>query len=476
MVNFVKFDASELEALADMGFHPQAVSEIILGPSDLKVPSIHPDCPDWARFFVAREYRACEHTYKALRQREMRAPDPRTGDFFSSTYTFIPASFPARTVPVFKVFNEGEAVFCLVFCSITNRVTHIIVPNRECVIYDLDLANASAVWDTFKAHSVPSLPVIQPRRRVGVVDMVASFAHQAMNHLSGIQRLVDSGLDHQIDEIWVWGTEFYGPTEGVFPELADKIFHVDPAEMPARLNQCGYDVFKLGSNMVTATLRERLLRLAAASPWKINSPVRSPLIGFTIRSEGRRCVNLPEVIEAIVTGLLPNHPKLGLVLDGWVFPETSVLACSALVTAFSTHYASRMRQEAELCQHISARLPAGIIVRNLVGMSTLESIHGLSDVDAYFAHVGTLQHKIGWFTAARGIIHGPQAALSALDSSAHSTEVGSPPVIMNKEDVADIVVDTSRGPGFYDYEIRDVSAVVSMLNEILVARKTPSET
>ena len=51
-----------------------------------------------------------------------------------------------------------------------------------------------------------------------------------------------------------------------------------------------------------------------------------------------------------------------------------------------------------LAQRIYSLLPSDVVVSNLIGQSMSESpepdLHG---IDAYFAHVGTLQHKVSFF-------------------------------------------------------------------------------
>jgi hypothetical protein len=173
------------------------------------------------------------------------------------------------------------------------------------------------------------------------------------------------------------------------------------------------------------------------------------------------------MIETVVRILIEKYPDLGVVLDGWAFPESAIVACSPLATALSERYVSRMRQEVDVCRVIADRLPAGVLTRNLIGTSILESMRGIQDVDAYVAHVGTLQHKLGWFSGARGIAHGPRRELVRMEAGAHSSEMSRPPLFVAKEDVVDIPVENRRGPGFYDYEIRNIARIADAIDRIL---------
>jgi hypothetical protein len=49
----------------------------------------------------------------------------------------------------------------------------------------------------------------------------------------------------------------------------------------------------------------------------------------------------------------------------------------------------------------------GIKALNLNGFSMYESIVYAREMDLYISHVGTLQHKVAWFSFAEGIVHMP---------------------------------------------------------------------
>ena len=215
-----------LTALIRSGFPMGRWLGFFLGPPNAAGPGIPRDAPGWASFFIAREFNACEAELRGATNATPFAHDPITNEIAGLDYSFIGGKLVGYTLPVFRVFGTSEIQFCLVYASIMSRVTHVIVPSLDCVVYDLDAANAQAVWDLFHAYTRPRQVWAERRYLVGLVDMVTSFAHQAMNHLSGLQRLIDTGLADSVDEIWVCGTEFFGPTEDVFPELASKVTHL----------------------------------------------------------------------------------------------------------------------------------------------------------------------------------------------------------------------------------------------------------
>ena len=123
----------------------------------------------------------------------------------------------------------------------------------------------------------------------------------------------------------------------------------------------------------------------------------------------------------------------------------------------------KIREELAAAEHSFRLVPRTAIVRNLIGTSILDSIVGLLDADAYIAHVGTLQHKLAFFSAIKGIVHGPTAQLAHIDSGAFQAELGFGPTYPPSSAVEDIPGPTHRGPFFFDYRIKDVQAFVSEL-------------
>lgn len=471
MVEVLQFQEQHSAPLQAHRLSLTVLSSIFLGSPVAEEPVVAADAPPWARSFIQREFRACVPNFEALRDERETAPHPRTGVATGLETCFISRVVPGRPLAMFKVFGRGDAQFCLVFAGLLNRVTHVIIADLQCIIFDLDRAGAVPIWEAFVEHGQPALDMAEDDadvpRRIGVIDMVTSYAHQAMNHLSGLQRLIDSGLDRQVDEIWVCGTEFFGRTADIFPELVGKIRHVSREFAAESLGRSPHRLSKIGSNFITASLHERLeewLRRQGGEP--ADAAARSPVIAVTVRSMGRRCRNLPEVVGAIVAGLLPRYPKLGVVLDGWVFPETKMIARSSVVTAISGSHLARLREEAVQCEKIAARLPAGVLVGNVVGLSLLQSLRGLRGVDAYFAHAGTLQHKIAWFTGTNGVVHGPRTELSRLESSYYASARALTPRFVDGQAITDHPGEAGHDRS-NDYEITDSGGIIRVLTEIL---------
>lgn len=110
---------------------------------------------------------------------------------------------------------------------------------------------------------------------------------------------------------------------------------------------------------------------------------------------------------AIAEQIFGKYPRCCILFDGFSlpvdWPETSAETRETLLKL-----ASESRREIDLlCERITARFSPGKDQRvvNIGGIGVLDSIALAQTADAYFCHLGTMHHKIGWTTATPGIIH-----------------------------------------------------------------------
>src|SRR5262249_38643622 len=115
-------------------------------------------------------------------------------------------------------------------------------------------------------------------------------------------------------------------------------------------------------------------------------------------------------------------------------------------------------------------LPKSAVLGDEVGESMIRSIGDLQGIDAYLAHVGTLQHKIALATCAAGVVHGPPVQMERPESGHFSIEAGKVPRFLAPNSVRDVCGIRARGPGSADYEIVETACIVSRLRDIFLAR------
>ncbi|CAH2603419.1 conserved protein of unknown function [Rhodovastum atsumiense] len=432
-MKYVKFEQNNPACLDQIQFPFEIAHDILIGPPIFCEPNLIGSVAPYIRNFILRERQAAEPILKAP------SDYPAFISQLASSHRHV------------SIFEKRESFF-VGWLGLTSRPTHIVIPKAEAVIYDLQPAACQTAWDSCMNPPTGSLGP----GRIGVVPMPMNFGHQIMNNLSGLQRLIDTGAHQQFDEFWIVGKEFFGDTQKLFPEIANKIRRMSYDEV-----KTGYGkVHKIGANIFPRSLRNRILRRALQkfSPEILNA---DPVIAFSVRNDGRRCLNLVEVVSKIVSHFLPRYPRLGVILDGWCLPD------SPLPDAIFTTNSALIGTEVALCRQVMAELPSTLPVKVLVGTSILKAISSLQCIDAYVSHVGTPQHKLGWFTQAGGVVHGPTVSLDKLDSGTFATESGVTPYFLSKQGVIDHPNDGPRGPSFYDYRISDIDDIIARLEAVL---------
>jgi hypothetical protein len=298
-----------------------------------------------------------------------------------------------------------------------------------------------------------------------VVDFVNNHGHHLLNHLSGLQRLVDEGLVDKPDAIWTRGQMHFGPPGRLFPEFADRLRHFGSQEdLRAALNATRGTKLRIGSNFFNAALRSRIL---GTNAFLSARSARGPVVCFTLRVAGRQCLNLEESILRIMQAVLERWPDAQVVFDGWTSHDDLAGVSSAISAYKASPYAKNIDAETAMVQSLAERLPPGVVRRNLVGYPMSETISVLQAVDFYFAHTGTIQHKIGFLTDAVGLIHGPRLAVSDPEAGAYCTEIGNPPTQLAAELVEDVGEPSPRGARSNDYRIADPDRVAQLCCEMI---------
>jgi hypothetical protein len=479
---------SQSADLASFGLNPGAVAWALRGPAaappaTAAPPRLMRGVPADVRTFIAREFHGAAVSLDGLRAGVMRCPDPWTGAALPTLGVFTTHSrggMPAELLPLFYAFASpagGEVWLCL--WGTYGKPAMMFLPRLDLVIHD---------FLTHDAQSTPAAPLLEALRgslgafrallaepnrperteRIGLLDMPDNYGHQMLENLSGVQRLADEGLLPALEELWVTGPEFFGPVEEIFPELAGRVRRFpnrwDLFEPLLRVRH--RRLFRVGSNVFQQKLRARILATCPVAGRAAERSAR-PLLAVTVRSSGRQCLNLAEAVGSLHRALSARIPNLGIVLDGWVFPESELVLRSSVATALSDAHRGRIAAEMEEAAAIARALPPHTVVDTLIGLSMRESIGALRSVRGYLAHVGTLQHKLAHFSGAGGLVHAPVEQLGRIESGPYQSEVGQVPRYLPPAAVTDAAVDTPRGARFNNYRITDFGALAGMMAEVL---------
>lgn len=478
MTSYLRFDSQSREQFSQYGLSFEWLASLFLGDKNSEfVPSFLKGIASSQKQFADRQTLASGTAYVNVRQRRFDCADPWEAGARCSAMICLTGdrqdSLPFDMLPLYYGCRSatGEEFWVCIYGTY-GQVTQIFFPARQLVIFDIAQENAAAVVGSLQsllsrhAENVVALKSATdrgPTRCVGLLDMVTNFGHQAINHLSGVQRLVDLELLSNLDEVWVSGVLFFGKIESLFPELDGRVrYFSDRWHIASELLREPLQVIRIGSTYLSSALRRRILKNVR----EVYAPKRPNMLVVTVRAAGRLCVNLPEVVGELHRSLRSRY-DLKIALDGWVLPESALVAASSVGAAVSNQYLSVIREEMALAREIEKRLPSDSIVLNTIGRSMLESLSELATATAYFSHVGTLQHKLGLLLGLPGVVHGPKLQIANPEGGPYLAEEGLAPVFMPEDAIADIPALSARGPSFADYRIVDLTFPTNALASFL---------
>jgi hypothetical protein len=466
---FLKFSNLDLSYLVDHGISYESLSQILLGNSNAVQLNLHETTPKSIVNYINREYAACSIAFNKNYAGKQVIPSLFSKSEVNCSCSFL-ISLPKRSSYFFLVKKYSDYFnFYLIFASVASRVTHIYIPAFNIFISESMESLAPDIAHEIDLISTKIIPINLDKKPIAIVDMVSNYAHQLINHLSGIQRILDEGMTDFYESIVVSGKHFYGDEELIFPELKGKIIQLRRDDLFKNYSDGSVtELVRIGSVCFRTELKNRLVNISKLrnSDFTISNNTR-PILVITTRSDGRRCLNLVQIVLDIVDGLLHQYPNLGVVIDGWVFPESEIYSNSEVVTTVLNKNLTNLNMECLDVLEISKSLKPGVFLGTTVGNGMLKSINSIQGACVYFSHIGTLQHKVAWFTGARGVVHGPKSEISRLDSNWFSCEGVVPPVLISTNDIEDVPVDTERGPGFFDYRINKSENIVKQLKSLL---------
>jgi hypothetical protein len=467
----------------DLGLDRNALRDIFLsgglgGANDRYPHPVLPDaCPPAGRAYHAREYGAFQFTFESLRNGTLTLPSPFSGAgrVHASGMAALAFTPGQHVVPLAYSFGSDETRFLAVVAALTGRITQVIIPSLHIIVHELNSLpaekNLAEIESGFPLAFERGLPALNPDgKKIAIVDMVNNHGHHLINHLSGIQRLIDLGVHDHVDEIWTQNISFFGSFKVLFPEIKEKFRHFESkTDLQVALNdQDGLRV-RIGSNYFTKGLAERVQRYAGPSPLVARTAPTSRVLAVTMRGGLRICENLADCIASIYDQSTDAGLDLKIIIDGWVIPESSVISGSPLLTYLRSPYKKPIDAEFEMADEITKRLPPDAVLANVIGRSMADSIAILRQTNAYFAHIGTLQHKLGYLTNAEGLVHGPKDQITSLEAGTFLTECGKVPQFISPQIIEDIPDSGgTRGNKSNSYRISNPDVVGKQMTEILM--------
>ena len=413
-------DAGEQAWLARRGLEPA----YILANRGL-VPSAYLPTARAARrheFGIAADPDHTAFQLEALDQGAVEAVCPVTGRVRRSIHGLL----AARNQPIFYWFPPDEAMPALLLAAGREGrgwiKLYLFLPALRTAL----LLAEPVRWhgrDELRAHLLAEhrsvrryLQRREPPHVTALVDN-QQFAHHLWNALSGLERLARFIQQAQPDEpprLMVCA-EPWGPVAALFPELPAAGMPVEHLRGPGVIRSALHEhrlLLRVGGTRVADALVARVRRVAAARvPAAVTARAAAlgrahrPILWVTLRMENRTWVSQVPGLIAIGRRLAADYPQAVLIVDGF----------SLLYRAdggFDNGHGAVIAAEQQAAAAIRAGLDGCLPVESLVGRPLFEAVVFAAIADCYFAHHGSLQHKIGWLGRCPGLVHANRTVLT----------------------------------------------------------------
>lgn len=248
------------------------------------------------------------------------------------------------------------------------------------------------------------------KRVIACVAGTENFAHQIWESLPGLERAI-SDPDLNLPEVLrFYGTEFFGPVETLFPELADCTVEKLPNRGVNRHDLVPQTdiLVNLGSKFVTESLLRRINWLSDVDAQKtprvreIRAGLdgRGPVVWLGARANDKDWTGQFDGFLRIMEAVRARWPEARFLLDGFSYPSGT--------DRISHRWTGYIEAVNGLIDRLIAAGPAGAVA-SVSGLTLNEAISTAQWADAYVAPLGTTQHKIGWFTEVEGVIYASES-------------------------------------------------------------------
>ena len=381
----------------------------------------------------------------------------------------------------FAVRGRPDLLLAAARVGFTLALCAVVLPAQRVVItlkgtrWNIDTTAAERALALFRAAGLDLAERDPPDdlERAAVTGD-ANYAHHLWNQLGALEALLC-----RRETLTLLAT--HQPIASLSEIFADRpgltVRTIRPDDLPA-LDPRRILPFGVGGKVVLRSVRERILRVAERHA---SGTVRDFIacaqessfvpIWLTVRVQGRTAANLFDALLALVESLL-RRDGFAIVLDGFSRPndygsnrdynrigvEGTVAREQAFVHALLGEVANR------------AGASAGARIFNGVGCDLLDSIHLAAHCRAYFAHHGTLQHKIGYFTKVPGMAHANPGILATDQASGHRHVIEDPGIVeyIDPALVEDVVPKGgSRQDPNNSYRFRNIPALVATFHDFL---------
>ncbi|WP_426955441.1 hypothetical protein [Muricoccus radiodurans] len=366
------------------------------------------------RRVVAKAERECGYIDRIVATATLSMADPLSGEPVPCADSFIAfgrSIYVFRGLETFVLICSGPWASAIGLHLPRLGLSITFGPSANAALGGEQLANVLVQLLRRAIRHAASPPAPSPRPGpVLFVPATENFAHHLWNFYSAIERLAVTGLIDRLSRVIFFGTEFFGPLEELFPELArigverpPKNNVSDPAPLDPRsivVRSGGYWIPASLSRRVIAAMQRRPRAIPdAVEPADIARDAAAPVVWIGMRMQDKAWAEQETGILHIITRLRAAHPGTTILLDGYSYPVG--------IDNISHQWEPVIAGLRAIGERIRAAAGPASPVVNMVGNSLRESVLWAREVDVYLAPFGTTQHKVGWFTDAPGIVYVP---------------------------------------------------------------------
>ncbi len=264
-----------------------------------------------------------------------------------------------------------------------------------------------------------------------VVTGDANYAHHLWNQLGALEALLA-----RCKTVTVLAThQPIAPLAEIFPDHPGLTVIPTPPETLPRLDPRRTLPFGAAGKTVMRSVRARILQVAERRACEgvrdfLSRTQDKMLIWLTLRAQGRTASNLFDALLAVAESLL-REDGFGIVVDGYSRPNDYATNRdydrAGIENAIAREQALALLLVSELTRCVGPSVTSGIFVG--VGCDLLDSVHLAAHCRAYFAHHGTIQHKIGYFTTVPGMAHANPGILAGDPAGGHRHVIQEPGIV-----------------------------------------------
>ncbi len=292
--------------------------------------------------------------------------------YYSKKYLFLCKAAQYRVLGVYNIISKELIIADVVYENHFKSVIENFIRLTE------------------KYSSEFNLHINSTPKKVCTFVGTRQIMHHFMQELPGVQKLVN---EIDIQKIYSF-FEYYGPHDFVL-NTNTPIVYVENIEQ-LFVSTCVEKIsfYKLILSHTTPEILSRVKDFA----YRISEPSTSTFnkcFLFTIRTTKRLLTNQEEFIINSIQMLEEVYPGSLYYIDGYTKLHNSWVE--------DTH--PHVQGERKIFSNIQKALP-NINIKSLIFIDLVTYINSVRYVDFYVSHIGTLQHKIGFFSNARGLIHG----------------------------------------------------------------------